>query len=94
MLLLRAVTSLTVRSSAALEYRAWPTAPKQSFRFRCGLRRKAEGLARKALETVFAVAKEMGYVQIWGSIHRRNEPTLRIAESMGFISGEMSKIQH
>ena len=64
--------------------------------FSVSLRPEAQGLglARKALETVFAVAKEMGYVQIWGSIHRRNEPMLRIAESMGFISGEMSKIQH
>ena len=54
--------------------------------FSVSLRPEAQGLslARKALETIFAVAKEMGYAQIWGSIHRRNEPMLRLAESMGF----------
>lgn len=54
--------------------------------FSVSLRPEAQGLglARKALETVFAVAKEMGYTQIWGSIHQRNESMLRLAKKMGF----------
>jgi acetyltransferase len=57
--------------------------------FSVSLRPEAQGLglAIKALETVFAVAKEMRYAQIYGSINRRNEPMLRLAESMGFHLG-------
>ncbi len=42
------------------------------------------GLARKALETVLAVAKEMGYQRIWGSIHATNQRMLVLAQRIGF----------
>ena len=57
-----------------------------SCEFSVSLRPEAQklGLARQALETVFAVAKEMGYTRIWGSIHEHNEPMLHLAETLGF----------
>lgn len=58
----------------------------KSVEFSVSLRPEAQGLglARKALETVFSVAKEEGYTRLWGSIHNRNIPMLHLAESMGF----------
>jgi len=57
-----------------------------SAEFAVSLRPEAQGLglARKALETVLAAAKEMGYKQIWGSIHVRNQPMLSLAQRISF----------
>ncbi len=42
------------------------------------------GLARQALETIFAVAREMGYRRLWGTIHEDNEAMANLAEILGF----------
>jgi RimJ/RimL family protein N-acetyltransferase len=57
-----------------------------SAEFSVSLRPEAEdlGLAHKALETVFAAAKDMGYARIFGSVHARNAPMLELAKKMGF----------
>jgi RimJ/RimL family protein N-acetyltransferase len=57
-----------------------------SAEFSVSLRPEAEdlGLARKALETVFAAAKDMGYARIFGSVHARNAPMLELAKKMSF----------
>ncbi len=57
-----------------------------SCKFSVSLRPEAQslGLARRALHTGFAAAKEMGYTQVWGSIHLSNERMLRLARQMGF----------
>jgi RimJ/RimL family protein N-acetyltransferase len=57
-----------------------------SAEFSVSLRPEAQdlGLARKALETVLAVAKEMGYQRIWGSIHATNQRMLVLAQRIGF----------
>jgi RimJ/RimL family protein N-acetyltransferase len=57
-----------------------------SAEFSVSLRPEAQGLglARKALETVLAAAKEMGYKQICGSIHARNQRMLCLAQRIGF----------
>jgi acetyltransferase len=40
-------------------------------------------LARQALETVFAAAREMGYVRVWASIHSDNASMKTLARRLG-----------
>ncbi len=40
------------------------------------------GLAHQALETVFAAAREMGYVRVWASIHSENASMLALARRL------------
>ncbi|MEM8574691.1 MAG: GNAT family N-acetyltransferase [Pseudomonadota bacterium] len=60
------------------------SADGKSAEYSVTLRPEAEGLglAHKALELVFAAAKEMGYTRIWGAIHSENGPMLQLAESL------------
>ena len=60
------------------------SADGKSAEYSVTLRPEAEGLglAHKALELVFAAAKEMGYTRIWGTIHSENGPMLNLAHSL------------
>lgn len=55
-----------------------------SAEFSVSLRPEARGLglAHQVLETVFAVAREMGYRRIWASIHAENVSMAHLARSL------------
>ncbi len=60
------------------------SADGKSAEYSVTLRPEAEGLglAHKALQLVFEIAREMGYTHIWGAIHAENGPMLQLAESL------------
>jgi RimJ/RimL family protein N-acetyltransferase len=60
------------------------SADGKSAEYSVTLRPEAEGLglARRALELVFEIAREMGYTHIWGAIHAENGSMLQLAESL------------
>lgn len=60
--------------------------PGQAAEFSVSLRPEARGLglARQALETVIAVARQAGNTEVWGLIARQNTAMLKLAERVGF----------
>lgn len=63
--------------------------PGREAEFSVSMRRDARGLglARQALETAIAVAREAGCRCVWGTIARRNTAMLRLAGRIGFAIG-------